>query len=123
MSKFSSRAKTGFNARDEAYKQALNVSRSAFLVRKDAKASGCHDDMMSFESSTGNPTHVVGRRKSKNLRSSGWNLRRRSQLPGNTDFLKSLTMKNCDGEQLLQDILTCIHHYVITTSGLVIVIL
>ena len=28
---------TGFNARDEAYKQALNVSRSAFLVRKDAK--------------------------------------------------------------------------------------
>ncbi|CAJ1333190.1 unnamed protein product [Effrenium voratum] len=28
---------TGFNQRDEAYKQTLNCSRSAFLVRKDAK--------------------------------------------------------------------------------------
>eukprot|EP00435_Cladocopium_sp_Y103_P037402 s2353_g9.t2 len=28
---------TGFNARDEAYKQALNVSRSSFLVRQEAK--------------------------------------------------------------------------------------
>ncbi|CAK9038563.1 Uncharacterized protein SCF082_LOCUS22665, partial [Durusdinium trenchii] len=28
---------TGYNARDEGYKQALNVSRSAFLLRQDAK--------------------------------------------------------------------------------------
>lgn len=46
--------KTGFNARDEAYKQALNVSRSAFLVRKDAKARWWHGHVMNLFMNLGN---------------------------------------------------------------------